>query len=283
MNSNRLQLGIFAKTFARPTVEEIFDEVAGHRLPCVQFNFSCAGLPSLPEELELSVLERIRGSAVSRKVSLAAVSGTSNLIDPNPTRRSDGLQRVRVLIYACSYVGTNVVTLCSGTRDPDDLWRSHPDNNSPQAWSDLRASLDEVLEVAELHDVTLGLEPELSNVVNSAPRARRLLDETESPNLKIIMDAANLIPPDELPRRTRILEEAFDILGNDLILAHAKELGPDGRAGNLPLGSGILDWDRYLELLSQAQFAGALIMHGFEETDLAASAAFLRDKLAQPA
>lgn len=277
-----MEIGIFAKTFARPTVEEVFDTVAAHRLACVQFNFACAGLPSLPDELELGLLERIRGSAVSRKVSLAAVSGTCNMIHPATAQRSDGLQRVRIIISACSYLGANVVTLCTGTRDPEDMWRSHPDNNSPEAWSDLRASLDEILEVAELHDVILGLEPEINNVIDSAPKARRLLDECNTPNLRIVMDAANLILPGELPRRKRIIEEAFDLLGNDLILAHAKELGPDGRAGNLPLGSGVLDWDRYLELLAQAKFGGALVMHGFGETDLPASAAFLRDKLTQP-
>jgi sugar phosphate isomerase/epimerase len=277
-----MHLGIFSKTFARTTVEEVFDAVVAQRLSCVQFNFSCAGLPSLPEELELGLLERIRGSAVSRKVSLAAVSGTCNMIHPVTTRRSDGLQRVRIVISACSYVGTNVITLCTGTRDPDDMWRFHPDNHSPEAWSDLRASLDEVLEVAELHDVILGVEPEINNVINSAPRARQLLDEVKSPNLKVVMDPANLAPPGELSRQSHILPEAFDLLGNDLILAHAKELGPDGHPGNLPLGCGLLDWDLYLKLLSRAKFAGALIMHGFEESDLPGSAAFLRDKLAQP-
>ena len=47
-----MRLGIFAKTFARPTLEETLDAVAGHGLACVQFNMACAGLPTLPEEIE---------------------------------------------------------------------------------------------------------------------------------------------------------------------------------------------------------------------------------------
>lgn len=278
-----MQLGIFAKTFARPTVEEVFDAVAAHRLECVQFNFACAALPSLPEEVELGVLERIRGGAVARKVSLSAISGTCNLIHPDSAQRSDGLQRLRVIISACGYLGTNIVTLCTGTRDPEDMWRFHPDNSTPEAWRDLRTSLDEVLEVAELHDVILGLEPEPSNVIDSASKARQLLDEVQSPNLRIVLDAANLIRPGGLDHMNRTLEDAFEILGNDIVLAHAKELDSDGRAGGLTLGAGVLDWDRYLELLRQAKFGGALVMHGFEESELQESVAFLRDKLAQPA
>ena len=275
-----MQLGIFAKSFARPTVEDVFDAVAAHHLECVQFNFACAGLPVLPDELELGVLERIRAVAVSRKISIAAVSGTCNMIHPDPALRSDGLQRLRVIISGCSYFGTNVVTLCSGTRNPENMWRLHRDNSSPEAWSDLLASLEETLEVAELHDITLGIEPEINNVIDSAHKARRLLDELGSSNLKVVMDAANLFHLDELPRGNQVLDEAFDLLGSDIVLAHAKELGRDGQAGNLALGAGVLDWDRYLALLRQANFSGALIMHGFEEHELLASAAFLGDKFA---
>jgi sugar phosphate isomerase/epimerase len=63
------------------------------------------------------------------------------------------------------------------------------------------------------------------------------------------------------------------------VLAHAKELGPDGHAGGLALGTGALDWDRYLSLLRSAKFDGPLIMHGFEERDVSASVKFLREKL----
>ena len=49
---------------------------------------------------------------------------------------------------------------------------------------------------------------------------------------------------------------------------------------SLALGAGVLDWDRYLSLLGAAKFAGPLIMHGFEEKDVATSVKFLREKLA---
>ncbi|MBI4657273.1 MAG: sugar phosphate isomerase/epimerase [Verrucomicrobia bacterium] len=274
-----MRLGIFARTFARPTIEEVFDAVSAHDLPEVQFNFACAGLPSLPAELELGALERIGGAAAARNVSIAAISGTFNMIHPDLSQRTDGLQRLRVIISACVHLGANVVTLCTGTRDPEDLWRWHPENHSPEAWCDLIASLEEALEVAELHGVQLGFEPEINNVIDSARRARQLLDELRSPNLKIILDAANLFHPDDLPKMKEILEEAFELLGGDIVMAHAKELGRDGHAGNLAIGAGVLDWGRYVALLRQAKFSGPFIMHGFDEPDAAASAGFLRLKL----
>ena len=274
-----MQLGIFAKTFARPTVEEIFDAVAAHGLRCVQFNFASAGLPSLPDQIDLTLLDRIHRAASERGISIAAVSGTFNMIHPDPARRREGLQRLDVVAAACSRLGTEIVTLCTGTRDPKDMWKRHPDNDSPAAWSDLLVTLTAALTTAESHGVTLGVEPETGNIIDSARQARRLLDELKSPRLKIIMDAANLFHPGELPRMLEILDDTFELLGRDIVLAHAKELGADGHAGHLALGAGVLDWGRYLSRLRQAGFNGPLIMHGFGERDAAISTAFLRGKI----
>ncbi|MFP5407352.1 MAG: aminoacyl--tRNA ligase-related protein, partial [Gammaproteobacteria bacterium] len=83
-----------------------------------------------------------------------------------------------------------VVTLCTGTRDFDDQWRAHPANTTAQAWTDMRASVEDALSAAEAHGVTLGIEPEPANVVRDAPAARRLLEELGRPRgLGIVMDA----------------------------------------------------------------------------------------------
>ncbi len=275
-----MQLGLFAKTFARPTVEEVFDAVAKHHLRHVQFNFACAGLPSLPKHLERELLDRIRNAATHRRIVMAAVSGTFNMIHPDPQRRRDGLRRLGVIAAACARLGTNVITLCTGTRDPDDLWRRHPDNDSPEAWHDLLVTLTKALTTADKHDLILGVEPETGNVIDSARKARRLLDELRSPRLKIILDAANLFHPVDLARMDDVLDEAFDRLGGDLVLAHAKELAAAGSSGNLAPGDGVLDWDRYLRLLEESGYAGPLILHGVPEADVARGAAFLRERLA---
>jgi sugar phosphate isomerase/epimerase len=274
-----MQLGLFARIFARPTVEEVFDAVARLHLRCVQFNFACAGLPGLPEAVPVELADRIRGAADERRISIGAVSGTFNMIHPNVRLRREGLHKLEVIAGACARLGTRVVTLCTGTRDPENMWRGHADNGSTEAWRDLRVSLTKALTIANKHDLTLGIEPETSNVVDSAGKARRLLDEMKSPRLKIIMDPANLLHLGDLPRQRELLEEAFDLLGGDLALAHAKELAADGHAAGLAVGAGVLDWDLYLALLRRVDFSGPLILHGFEEADAAASVRFLRDRM----
>src|SRR5206468_2393426 len=111
-----------------------------------------------------------------------------------------------------------IITLCTGTRDPDDMWRRHPDNDTPEAWQDLLASMHEAARIAEENNVTLAFEPEVANVVDSASKGRRLLDEVGSPGLKVVMDGANLFRAGELPRMREVLDEAFVLLGRDIVL-----------------------------------------------------------------
>jgi sugar phosphate isomerase/epimerase len=276
-----MQLGIFAKTFARPTVDEVFRAVARLHLRCAHFNFACAGLPSLPEKIDRALANRICKSATEHRIAIAGVSATFNMIHPDASHRRDGLRRLEVIAGACQHLGTPLVTLCTGTRDVEDMWRHHPQNDSPEAWHDLLVTMTKALTIADKHDILLGVEPEVGNVVSSARHARRLLDELRSPRLKIVFDPANLFRPGELPRMTEIMDEAFDLLGADIAMAHAKELSAEGHAGSLPVGKGVLDWEHYMSLLRSGGFAGPLILHGFEEKDAASSVKFLRERLAE--
>src|SRR5215203_1394080 len=276
-----MRIGIFARTFARSSPEGVFDALVGYGLGDAQFNMSVAGLSSLPDEIAPALADRVRVAAAGRQIALVAVSGTFNMIHPDEEVRRDGLRRLGVLAGACAWLGTSAVTLCTGTRDPEDMWRRHPDNERPEAWRDLLATMQGALETAEEHGVTLAFEPETGNVVDSAEKGRRLLDEMRSPRLKVIIDAANLFDAEDPARRfsrsEEILDEAFELLGGDLVLAHAKDVKGSGEV--VAAGKGHLDYDLYLRHLSEASYAGPLVLHGLAEEEVAGSLAFLREKL----
>lgn len=274
-----MQLGIHASTFRRPTLEETLDAVQEHALECVHFNMAVAGVPSMPEQIDEELCERIAGELAAREISMATLSGTFNMSHPSVDVRRAGLRRLEAVASRARQLGTSVVTLCTGSRDPDDMWRHHPDNDTPEAWEDLVASIGGALEIAERHKVTLAVEPEVCNVVDSAAKGRRLLDEMGSGRLKIIMDGANLFHSGELPRMGEILDEAFELLGGEIVLAHAKDLDRDGRAGHVAAGRGLLDYDHYLRLLKQVGFDGPLILHSLAEDEVDGCVEFLREKL----
>jgi sugar phosphate isomerase/epimerase len=269
-----MRLGIFARTFERPTMESALDAVVAHGLDAVQFNPMLLGGPSLPETISPAEAARVAAAHAERDLELVAVSGTYNMTHPDPERRAAGARRLAELIAAAPAMGAHVVTLCTGTRDPDDMWRAHPDNRTPAAWADLLASLTPAVEAAERAGVTLGVEPEPGNVVRDAPTARTLLDEIASPALRIVLDAANLLPPEVLSDQDRVLETAFELLGADIVLAHAKDVRAEGAV--VAAGRGRVDYPGYVAHLRRAGFDGALVLHGLAESEVADSVSYLR-------
>jgi sugar phosphate isomerase/epimerase len=272
-----MQLGIFAKTFARPSLGETLDAVRAHGIGCTQFNMSCASLPPMPEEIPAELTDRIRGEMERRNLTMAAVSGTFNMIHPDRGKRREGLRRLGVLAEACGRLGTSVITLCTGTRNAEHMWRYHPENDSPGAWRDLLVSMEQAVRVAEEHRVTLAFEPEVNNVVVSAEKGRLLLDEMRSSRLKVVMDGANLFHEGELSYAREVLDTAFELLGEDIVIAHAKDVKSTGEV--VAAGRGELDYDRYLENLRGVGFEGPVILHGLGESEVEGSVAFLRAKL----
>ena len=276
-----MQIGILLGTFSRPTLEAKLDGVRACGLESVQLSMACAGLAAMPDQIAPELLGRIRRAATARGIEIAALEGTFNMSHPDAEHRRSGLRRLRVLAAACGPLGTSKIHLCTGTRDRENMWRRHPDNDSAEAWRDMAACVREAAEIAREAGVTLAFEPEVNNVVDSAKKARRLLDETRSPHLKVTMDAANIFHAGELARMSEVLDEAFALLGKDIALAHAKDLNRDGDAGHLPAGHGKLDYDRCLSLFYACGYRGPLLLHGLSEAQVPGCVAFLRGKLAR--
>ena len=263
-----IQLGIFLDTFSRPTVEARLDATKACGLECVQVS---------------ALGEQVCQAAAVRGIEIAAVGGTFNMCHPDAEHRRAGVRRIGALAAECQRLGVSKIHICTGTRDRENMWRRHPDNDSPEAWRDMVACVRAAVQAATPHRVTLGFEPEVNNVVDSAKKARRLMDEIGSPYLKVTMDAANLFHAGELPHMSEILDQAFALLGKDIVMAHAKDVSHDGDAGHEPAGHGKLDYDRYLSLLHAYGFKGPLLLHSLSDAQVPGCVAFLREKMARVA
>ena len=276
-----MQLGIFAKTFDRPDVVSCLRAVADAGIPTTQFNLSVAGLPTIPDApVSDQILGDIRAAANQTGVVLVAISGTFNAAHPDPAHRQSYLDRFWHLCAAARDLQIGIITLSSGSRDPADLWRWHPDNTTPQAWADSRATLQALAALAEDYGLTLAVEPEHSNVVATAYQAITMLDQIGSPALKIVYDAANLLDPDgyDPVAAATAINRDIATLGPNIALAHAKELIAD-RAPAAP-GAGLLPWSLIVQTLHEAGFDGTLVIHGLPETDVPLAVTTLEAALA---
>lgn len=267
-----IELGIFAKTFSGP-LPVVLEAVAEAGLPRIQFNFSCAGLPSMPDAVDEATQTAIQTALQQTPIALEAVSGTFNMIHPNPAERLAGLRRLGVIARQCHWLGTNLVTLCTGTRHATDMWAAHPDNNRADAWYDLRQSLDGALQLADQYNLVLGIEPETGNVINSVAKAVQLLHEVNSSRLRIVFDPANLFELEPLPVIRERIAQGLDLLGEAIVSAHAKDRDRQGRV--VAAGKGILPYADFLSGLKRVGYRGNLIMHGLAADEVPTTVQFL--------
>lgn len=271
-----MDIGIFARTFPASGLEGTLDAIEESGISVVHFNLSCAGLESLPSEIHQKQIKDIRTHFELRDLHMAAISGTFNAIHPDPGHRKEMTDRCRLLIEEAPSLGTHVVTLCTGTRDPENMWRAHSDNDAPEAWKDLVETLNRLVPVAEECGVVLGIEPEIVNVVDTAEKAKRLLDELGTSSLGIVLDAANLIRREKISEMSETIAVAVDILGDHILMAHAKDL-PGEPGGSQAAGSGILDWETYCRSLQKIGFQGPLILHNLSPGEVDSSRRFVEE------
>jgi sugar phosphate isomerase/epimerase len=234
------RLGIFARTFRRKTPAEVADAVIGAGYALAHWNFAAIGRPTLAADLEYAQFTAVRTAFDSAGLGIPSVSGTFNMIHPDADLRARQVEQAVRLIGLVPELGAGAITLCTGTRDPDNMWRAHSGNTDPSAWSDLRQSLDPLLEAAREAGIRLGVEPEFANVVRDARTARRLLDEVGSDApLGIILDPANLLTPETIDQQDKIIGEAIDVLGGQVIGVQAKDVVASGYSAP---GAGLMNY-----------------------------------------
>ncbi len=271
-----MQLGIFAKTFAGANPEQVLAQVKAAGFDLAHYNMACSGLASMPDTINPDISQEIKNISVKTDVTIVAVSGTYNMAHPDPQARNQGHARLDVLASHCAAMGTQLITLCTGTRDADDQWQNHSENNSKEAWRDMLVSMEAALALAERHNITLGIEPELSNIVNSASKARLLISEMQSPRLKIIFDAANLFEIATLDEQRYIISKSIEPVWEHIIMAHAKDRDAAGMFASA--GQGVLDFNHYLKSLYETGFNGPMIAHGLKSDEAEDVFSFLKSK-----
>lgn len=269
-----MKLGIFAKTFDGSTPLDVLSAARAAGYEAVQYNMACSGLAALPSAIDATAADAVRAAAERTGIAIAAVSATYNMVHPDLATRARGRHSFEVIAAAAHRMGTRLLTVCTGSCDAADQWRHHPDNASAGVWADLCRECELLIAIADTHDVLIGVEPELANVISSAQRARELIDAMGSTRIRIVLDPANLFETATAEQRQALIEGAVELLSDRIEMAHAKDRFADGRFATV--GDGVVDFGHFLRVLRRVGARGELVTHGLAARDAARVATFLR-------
>ena len=266
-------------THAPYTAAVLFAKMKERGFEAVQFafssiaetNFTPNGQIEIPAVIPTDAVRTVQENARVFGIPVRVINGTFNMAHPDKEIREEGIRRFDVLCRAAKELGAGYISLCSGTRNPDNLWAPHPDNDTREAWDDMLDTISRCTGIAEQYGIVLAVESEATNIISTPERARRLMDTVGSPNLKMILDCANLFHAghahaDEVHAT---LDHAFALYGHDIVLAHGKDISEGNGISFCGTGRGIVDFAYPAKLLAEYGFSGDMFLHGiYDENDM---------------
>jgi sugar phosphate isomerase/epimerase len=275
-----IQIGLRAHDYGKLPPEQLADTLAQYRPDSIQLALSKAfpGAPG-PGSLSPGYARYVRKTLEARNISVAVLGCYINPVHPDPEARDRSLRLFEEHLrfardFGCAIVGTE-----TGSRNPDCSW--HPDTAKSETFDILCASVERLLRTAEACSSIVGIEPVADqHTVSSIELTQKLLARFPSPALKVIYDPVNLIPRGGLAETQEgFFVRAFDAFGEHIAAVHAKDFRMEGgqKTGDLPAGTGILDYPALLKLLGDKKPGIDILLENSEPATARETMAFLRE------
>ena len=219
--------------------------------------FSCAhvalskvlddfSMEEAPEKLTEEYALRVRQEFDESGLECAVLGCYLNLADPDPERRARTQEIYKAHLRFAAKTGARVV----GTEtyaNPESRF-ADPAPQSEEAFRLFMDSLRPVIRCAEETGAVLAVEPVWYHIISTPERAVRMLEELPSDNLQIILDAVNLISPDQAYRAEDIVRNAVSLLGDRVRILHMKDfvITPEGKMDACACGLGSMHYEQLL-------------------------------------
>jgi len=219
-------------------------------------------------------------------IDLFDVHAYFNNIHPDESIRKESWRWTVEQCEVAERLGCRMVTTHTGSRSPVSAVTIHKDNWTMETWKLSVQAIKQILKDTAGMKVALGIEAlNLINVNN--PRAHlRLKEEIGDPRLKVCLDPTNMINLGTYFRTTELINECFDLLGEDILACHAKDtyVLPNKMSAYLTQilpGKGQMDYKTYLVRLSRMKWPRTLAIEHLKEEDYPDAKAFIEETAAK--
>ena len=187
--------------------------------------------------------KRIANAYRTRGLEITALGVYTSLIEPDPDELAKNIQYFADMMRVANEMDVGVlITECGAVIKPG-LGKDLNEGLKDEAYGRLMASTEQLVELADRHDVKIVFEPFFHDLLASAKATRDFIDEVNSPRVRVLLDPANLLPHNSL-------EEMFNALGPYIAALHAKDRKLHVTKG-VPAGQGDLDYALFVALCRQ--------------------------------
>lgn len=184
------------------------------------------------------------------ELDIAVLGCYLNLANPNPEKLKVIVEKYKAHIRFASHLGCGVVGTETGA--PNEEYKYEPACHTEEALELFIKNLRPIVEYAEKMGVIFAIEPVWKHIVCNPARARRVLDEINSPNLQIILDPVNLLDISNYQDQVAIVEEAIELLGKDVAVVHIKDyVVKEGKLDSVAAGTGMMNYEAIIKFIKE--------------------------------
>lgn len=247
-----MQLGIRLHDLEKLPFEERIAKAAEGGFACGHLALSklITEFPTTDEALTPGLAAYVKSVFEKNQVDIAVLGCYLNLATPDEKALEKTMHRYLAHIRFTSLLGCGVVGTETGA--PNVEYAFTPECRTEKSLQLFIERLRPVVSYAEKMGVLFAIEPVAKHIVCNPARARRVLDEIASPNLQIIFDPVNLLDSDNYREREKILDEAMELLGEDVAVVHLKDFKmEDGKMSACGCGTGEMDYTKILRFIKE--------------------------------
>ena len=241
-------IGMRGHDFGRMQPDALAQAIADAGFRATQLAFTKAFEGPAEQYMTPQALASIREAFAARDIALPVMGCYVSASDRDDAVREDAKRRYAQCLRAS-------VTLGAGCVGTETTHFTFDESEREAAYARLLDFARAVAKEAEGCGAIAGIEPVALHTLNTPELTRRLLDDVPSPNLKVILDVANLVTPQTTAPEAQmeILERCLACFGGEIVVLHVKDgvFDAEGRWQNRPLGEGVMDWARLLPRLRE--------------------------------
>jgi len=213
-----MYIGMRGHDFDTDTLDALLSKCNEYGVGGVQLAFlkSIKGFKkgSFTPEYAQSIGDAFRSAGVRIPVLGCYINPSS----PDKDELEDSIAYFIENLHYAKYIGADMVGLetCTFSSDAEI-------NQSEEVYQYLLKNMKRLVAAAEEIGVIIGIEGVHCHVVNCPEKMKRLVDDLNSPNVRVIFDPVNYINASNYENQDAIINTHFDLLGNLTRALHLKD------------------------------------------------------------
>lgn len=239
--------GVRLHDYGRGTPEEMFARVKAAGFDCVQLAYRAAitGIREY-EDISPEIIQETLKAKEKCGMEIAVLGTYVELAIDDEAVRTRNVEIFKKQLSTCRALGAG----CIGT-ETTSMRLQPPGTTRERGQYLLCKSLDQILPEAEKLGVTVGIEAVSYHSMNTPEAVRRVLNSMQSPALKVIFDAGNVLTADQVSCQEQLWQRTGELIGDKIVAMHFKGEGFDTEGNPLQtdLEHSVIDWEGVFRMM----------------------------------